>query len=275
MRSRWVRITVLVLVALLALSLALSVVPSDARALAVHLPPVDAAADYQLGGAYPPAADVGVVVRDRTEVPSGRYDVCYLNAFQTQPGSLAWWRAAHPRLLLRSGGRLVRDPGWPDEVLLDTRTADRRQVLATVLGGWAQGCARRGFDAIEPDNLDSASRSRRLLTQADNLAVARSLAAVAHRAGLAVAQKNTAGLTGDQVARTGFDFAVAEDCQVYAECGAYARVYGDHVIEVEYADEGPAGFRRACDLRGARWSIVYRDRDLRRPDQRGYVRAAC
>ena len=72
-----------------------------------------------------------------------------------------------------------------------------------------------------------------------------------------------------------FDFAVAEDCQVYSECGAYRRLYGGHVIEIEYSDEGRANFDSACDARGHVWSIVYRDRDLLTPGQHGYAHATC
>jgi hypothetical protein len=269
-QPRWVRWTVIVVVVLVAVALALSVVPADA---ATRPPPPNATADYQLGGGYETTAEV--VTRDRTDEPAGGYDICYVNAFQTQPGELGWWRAHHPRLLLRRSGRLLRDPGWPDEVLLDTRTAPRRARLARVLSAWTAGCARHGFDAVEPDNLDSWTRSRHLLSRAGNLDLARRLVAAAHRQGLAVAQKNTAELTARQVRRTGFDFAVAEDCQVYDECGVYRRLYGDHVIEVEYADEGHAGFDAACAARGDVWSVVYRDRDLRTPDRRGYVHDAC
>jgi hypothetical protein len=285
MQPRWVRWTVIVLAVLLALSLALYAVPSDASAqphasgssapARVVRPPVDAPADYQLGGDYPPAGGVRVVVRDRLARPAGRYDVCYVNAFQPQPGELGWWRAHHPGLLLRRAGRLVRDPGWPDEVLLDTSTPARRRGLAAVLGRWATRCAEDGFDAVEPDNLDSWQRSHGRLTRPGNLDLARRLVAVAHGRGLAVAQKNTAELTRAEVTRTGFDFAVAEDCAAYDECGRYERLYGDHVLEVEYADNGRGGFDAACVARGARWSIVYRDRDLLPAGQRGHVRAAC
>ncbi len=269
----------IVLAVLLAFALALSVVPGDAASSSPSLspspsrPPANASADYQLGGGYPTRARV--VTRDRTDQPAGGYDICYVNAFQTQPGELGWWRHHHPRLLLRAGGRLVRDAGWPDEVLLDTRTAAKRSRLATVLLRWVGGCAAAGFDAVEPDNLDSWTRSRHLLTRSGNLGLARRLVSGAHLRGLAVAQKNTAELTAGQVSRTGFDFAVAEDCQVYAECGAYRRLYGPHVIEIEYADRGRAGFEAACAARGTRWSIVYRDRELRTPEQRGFVRADC
>ena len=273
MQPRWVRWTVLALVVLVALALALSAVPANARGQV--RPPVNAAADYQLGGAYRPAAGVRVVTRDRTDRPAGGYDICYVNAFQTQPGELGWWRRYHPQLLLRSHGRLVRDPGWPDEVLLDTSTPAKRGGLAGVLRAWGARCARDGFDAVEPDNLDSWTRSGHRLSEVDNLALARSLVASAHGHGLAVAQKNAAELTPAQVRRAGFDFAVAEDCQVYDECGAYRRLYGGHVIEVEYADEGRGSYAKACAARGRAWSIVYRDRDLTRPGEPGYVRATC
>ncbi len=261
----------IVVVVLVALALALSVVPADAGA--ITRPPVNANADYQLGGGYPTSARV--VTRDRTDRPTGRYDICYVNAFQTQPGELSWWRRHHPALLLRKNHKLVNDPGWPDEVLLDTRKGWQRARIAAVLATWTAGCAHKGFDAVEPDNLDSWTRSRHLLSRSGNLDLARRLVASAHADGLAVAQKNTAELTSAQVRRIGFDFAVAEDCQVYSECGSYRRLYGGHVIEIEYSDEGRANFNKACKARGKVWSIVYRDRDLVTPGQHGYVHATC
>ena len=90
----------------------------------VALPPAAGVADYQLGGTYPPASTVQIVTRDRTERPApGRYNICYVNAFQTQPGELTFWKSKHPSLLLRDGGAPLIDENWPDEVILDIRTA--------------------------------------------------------------------------------------------------------------------------------------------------------
>jgi hypothetical protein len=243
----------------------------------VHLPPVDAKVDYQLGGAYPPPSRVTAVTRDRHADPVvGAYTICYVNSFQTQPGALPWWRHHHPRLLLRTrSGQLVHDPGWPGEVLLDTSTPSKRARLARVIGVWFAGCAQHGFKAVEPDNLDSFTRSRGLLTRDDALKLATRLANRAHRAGLAIAQKNLAGLRKSRSHSVGFDYAVAEDCQRYHECRNYLRVYRGHVIEIEYADNGLANFRHACGARGARISIVYRDRLLRPRGQPGYRYRAC
>lgn len=238
-------------------------------------PPAGGAADYQLGGAYRPAAKVDIVTRDRTERPArGVYSICYVNAFQTQPGTLRWWRAKHPGLLLRDGrGRLVRDAGWPDEVLLDLRTPRRQVAAAKVVRRWFAGCARKGYRAVEPDNLDSWTRSHRLLGRSHARAYARRLVKAAHAEGLAIAQKNAVELDGRQL---GFDFAVAEECEVHRECRRYRRMYGRQLIEIEYTDNGRKAFRRACRLRGGgRTSVLLRDRDVVPRGTRGYVYRTC
>lgn len=237
--------------------------------------PVDAPADYQLGGAYPPVTGVRVVARDRMEPPTGEYAICYVNAFQTQPGARGWWRARHPDLLLRHRGREVADPDWPDEVLLDIGTAARRKALAGIMGRWIDGCAADGFDAIEPDNLDSWTRSRGVLRRSDAVAYSRLLVRRAHRAGLAVAQKNTVEVLSVRD-RVGWDFAVVEECQVYRECGRFERVYGTAMIEIEYVDAGGrAGFAAACAARGDRIAVVLRDRDLLPSGRPGHVFDTC
>ncbi len=97
---------------------------------------------------------------------------------------------------------------------------------------WIEQCRRSGYAAVEPDNLDFFTRSRHLLTRSDNLALARLLGRQAHTSGLAFAQKNLEGVTSRERERAGFDFAVAEECQVYSECAAYTSVYGRHVLEI-------------------------------------------
>jgi hypothetical protein len=127
---------------------------------------------------------------------------------------------------------------------------------------------------VEPDNLDSWTRSDSLLTKADNLAFAKLLISRAHAAGLAIAQKNAAEAS-KRGHRIGFDFAVAEECQVWKECGSYTRYYGRHVIEIEYDDQPLAAFTKACKLRGRKISIVRRDRDLVAKGQPGYHARWC
>ena len=232
-------------------------------------PPADPAAvtpvpagtdlDYQLGGPSEPDPRVGIVVRDRlTEPAEGLYNVCYVNAFQTQPGERRFWRQRRG-LVLRAGGRPVTDPGWPDEWLLDISTSRKRQRLARIVGRWVARCAADGFDAVEYDNLDSYTRSRGRLTPRHATRYARLLTRAAHRHGLAAGQKNRAQWDGR---RAGFDFAVAEQCGQWDECGDLVDHYGDQVLVVEYRHRG---FDRACRQVGATLPVVLRDRALR-PD---------
>ncbi|KAJ7589497.1 glycoside hydrolase family 114 protein [Mycena floridula] len=251
--------------------------PCSKRAITV--PPLNGKADYQLGRAYTPASDVLVVTRDSTESPAaGKYNICYINAFQSQPDAAAFWKSsANARLLLhKSNGALFEDPDWPGEYFLDTRTDANRKALAVIINGWIDSCQAKGFNAIEPDNLDTFTRSKGLLSAANNLALAKLFTDHAHSVGLAVAQKNTGGELGSTgKSSAGFDFAVAEECQVYEECDSYSDVYGKNVIEIEYTDNGISAWNDACTDRGASISIIYRDRDVVPSGNRAYHYQEC
>ncbi|MEK0097270.1 endo alpha-1,4 polygalactosaminidase [Streptomyces sp. A475] len=232
-------------------------------------PPRHAGFDYQIGGAHPPAKDVRVVSRDRTARPAlGLYNICYVNAFQAQPDERDAWPGD---LLLRDrNGRVVVDRDW-DEPLLDIGTAKKRERVAARVGPWIDGCADHGFDAVEPDNYDSYTRSKGLLSTRDAKAFMSLLVKRGHRAGLAVGQKNTAELASESH-QLGVDFAVAEECGAYDECGVYAKAFDDRVVVIEYTD---AGLRKACRAFGRRLDIVRRDHDVTTPGSEGYVRRTC
>ncbi|MEU9890876.1 endo alpha-1,4 polygalactosaminidase [Sphaerisporangium sp. NPDC051011] len=240
-----------------------------ASAATVTLPPAHAGFDYQIGGAYTPPAGVTVVSRDRTASPAaGLYNICYVNAFQVQPGEQGTWDSD---LLLRdANGNVVIDPGW-GEALLDLRTDAKRQRIAAKVNGWIDGCKSKGFQAVEPDNYDSYSRSKNLLTTANAQAYIKLLSAHAHGQGLAIAQKNTVELAGSRVAN-GLDFAVAEECGYYKECGDYTSAFGNNVIVIEY---NATGLSRACSGWGSTLSIVRRDLDVSPIGSGGYVRRTC
>lgn len=233
--------------------------------------------DYQLGGAYPPAAAVTIVARDRGAAPAeGLYSICYVNAFQTQPEEAAWWRKNHPDLLLRTeGGGEVEDKNWQGEYLFDTSTAEKRAALMAVIGPWIDGCAASRFAAVEPDNLNSWTRSDGKLTMAHNLEMAKLIAERAHANRLAVAQKNAVEIGAEGKAFVGFDFAMAELCQQYDECDAYAELYGDQMIEIEYTDTDRSYFEKACAARGDKIPIALKDRDLVPPGQPAHHFELC
>lgn len=238
---------------------------------ALVLPPANAGLDYQLGGPYPAPAGVQIVSRDRNAPPAaGHYNICYVNGFQIQPDEEPVWLSQHPDLILRDGaGQPVIDADW-DEMLIDVGTAEKRARVAAIVGGWIEGCALAGYDAIEIDNLDSFTRSAGLLDEADAVAAMRLFADAAHARDLPAAQKNSAELVGRRTDMA-TDFVVAEECNRYAECGDYTAAYGDHVLVIEYRQEDfDAGCAAFPGL-----SMVLRDRDLVTPGTAGYLFAGC
>ena len=242
---------------------------------AVVAPPIHGKFDYQIGGTYQPADDVAIVDRDATDSPTaGRYNICYLNAFQTQPDSLRWWKRHHRNLLLTRNGRIVKDTTW-NEALLDTSTQRKRQALAELVSSWVAGCKTQGFDAVEFDNLDSYARSNGRLHIRHNLLYARLLVVSAHSLGLAAAQKNAVELSQRGKDLVGFDFAIAEECQRYHECNGYRRAYGNNMVEIEYTDYARRVFEAACNARGSVISILRRDRKVVPVGHRGYRYETC
>jgi hypothetical protein len=242
-----------------------------------ELPPVGAVFDYQIGGAYQPDVPVEIVVRDRSKTPDGRrYNICYLNALQTQPdpmeGGLSWWRQHHADLLVkRADGAPAIDEEW-DEGILDISTEDKRARILEVQKKWIKGCKQSTFKAVEPDNLDSYTRSNGAFDLNATKEFMKGFVRYAHEQGLAVAQKNAAELGTAGKEEVGFDFAIAEECQVHGECGRYAEAFGDNFIQIEYTDDG---FRKACTDRGGRVSVIRRDRDVVPYGHGDYVYEVC
>jgi hypothetical protein len=249
--------------------------PAHSPGPAITPLPTTGAVDYQLGGAYPPPKGVTVVERDAGDRPAPHtYSICYVNGFQTQPDQAARWSGPRAELLLRgSDGRPVSDPDWPGEHILDPTTPAKRAGILAVLAPVIRSCATKGFQAVEIDNLDTFTRFHRIPESATE-ALARAYVRTAHAAGLAIAQKNAA--ESSRTARSwGFDFAVAEECHVYDECGAYTAVYGKRVIEVEYTDNLRTPFASLCRAENRPPLLVLRDRDLTTPASPHYRDRTC
>ncbi len=239
------------------------------QAAAVTLPPTHVGFDYQIGGAYTPPSGVKVVTRDHDASPAaGLYNICYVNAFQAQPGAEGDW--ASDLLLRDSAGKVVYDKDW-GEALLDVGTDAKRKRIADKIGALIDSCHTKGFQAVEPDNYDSYTRSGNRLTANNAQAFIKLLSARAHADGLAIAQKNTSELAANRTAN-GLDFAVAEECGTYGECGDYTSAFGSNVIVIEYTDSGRS---KACRSWGSTLSIVQRDVDVSPAGSSGYVRKTC
>jgi hypothetical protein len=266
------------------LALCVGTGPRAAAGPAIEPPPADAGFDYQIGGHYPLPDGVTVVSRDWFASPAAAdpaYSVCYVNAFQTQANEAGVDRPDErknwPKWLILD--RLGDDPNWGGEYLVDISSAKKRKRAAQWVAQMTDRCAEKGYEAVEYDNLDSWTRfngtplARKVpFEKTDALAFAKRIAKRAHARGLAVGQKNTAGLTRAQAEAVGFDFAIAEECARYHECRRYRRAHGDEVIVIEYRRRD---FNRACDTVGDDLSVVLRDRQVRKPSSSQYKYDSC
>ncbi len=100
--------------------------------------------DYQLGGAYEPPAGTTVVVRDASADPvEGVYSVCYLNAFQSQPGTADSW-----------GDLLLRDASGAPEI---RGCADATEFTGLCRSGdLPEQTVRRDLGLVTPEEPDYA-----------------------------------------------------------------------------------------------------------------------
>ena len=158
--------------------------------------------------------------------------VCYVSA-----GSYEDWRADAARFPAEVLGAAL--DGWPGERWLDVRRWD---VLGPIMKARFQACRAKGFDAVDPDNVDGYANANGLgLTGSDQLAYNRRIANLAHSLGLAVGLKNDL----DQIPALVpyFDFAVNEQCAYYRECRLLTPFVqaGKPVLEIEY-EVPPATF---------------------------------
>jgi hypothetical protein len=104
--------------------------------------------------------------------------------------------------------------GWPGEHWLDIRKVG---VLRPIMRDRIARCARKGFDAVEPDNIDGYSNDSGFpLTADDQLRFNRFLADAAHARGLSIGLKNDLDQVG--ALQPSFDWALNEQCFQYDEC---------------------------------------------------------
>ncbi|MET9800757.1 endo alpha-1,4 polygalactosaminidase [Streptomyces sp. NPDC006368] len=203
---------------------------------------------WQLSGRLDPAVDVPVYDIDGFDHPAatvtdlhrrGRKVICYLST-----GAWEDWRpdaADFPRTVLGRGN------GWEGERWLDIRRTD---VLEPLMAARLDMCRAKGFDAVEPDNMDGYANGTGFpLTAADQLRYNRLIARLAHDRGLSVGLKNDLDQIPDLVGD--FDFAVNEQCAEYDECGLLTPFIraGKAVFHVEYELRTPEFCPEAKRLR--------------------------
>jgi len=122
--------------------------------------------------------------------------------------------------------------GWPGEAWLDARQIS---PLSPLMKARLPMCKDKGFDAVEPDNVDGYTNVTGFpLTASDQLAYNRWIATTAHSMGMSVALKNDLNQVTDLV--SDFDFALDEQCFEFGECDKLTPFIGANkaVFEVEY-----------------------------------------
>ena len=196
-------------------------------------PPVDITVDAQV-------YDIDLFDNDATVVKTlhdqGREVICYISV-----GSREDWRPDAGQFPPKVLGKDY--DGWPGEKWLDVRQID---LLAPVMLARLDLCKAKGFDAVEPDNIEIYDNDTGFpITYADQLAYARWLADEAHARGLAIGLKNAADMVAD--ALPVFDFAITEDCFYQGWCDQILPFIEARkaVFAAEYTDTG-VDFNAAC-----------------------------
>jgi hypothetical protein len=220
-------------------------------------PPVDTSVDAQV-------YDIDLFDNDASVVRGlhdlGRKVICYISV-----GSFEDWRPDAGQFPPEVLGKNYT--GWPGERWLDVRQVDR---LAPIMQARLDLCTAKGFDAVEPDNLDiHANDTGFPLTYQDQLHYALWLADEAHARGLAIGLKNAPDMVIDALPY--FDFAIAEDCFIQGWCEQLVPFVqaGKPVFAAEYTDTG-VDFKAACAWgREHSFSFILKNRILTA------FRAAC
>jgi hypothetical protein len=183
---------------------------------------------------------------------AGRHVVCYIDV-----GTAENFRPDYSEF---PSSVLGKSNGWPGEKWLDI---SKLSVIEPIMSARFRMCQEKGFDAVEPDNMEGAfNRTGFSITPQQQLTYNEWVAEEVHSLGMAVLQKNDAQQAAEQ--EPFFDGVLTEQCNEYRECGDYKPYLqaGKPVINAEYklktarfcsADE-------AAGIIGARFNLALNGR---------------
>ena len=217
--------------------------------------------DWQLSERIKPPKGVQVFDADPDSVTgaqiaalrmAGVYTICYVSV-----GTMETYRDDHNDFPRKVIGWKYED--WPDEYFLDIRENDVAVIMAVRFAK----CAAKGFNAVEPDNMDVyQNKSGFDITAEDTLEYIDNLIYAAHNVGLEIGQKNVPELTPYLVDK--LDFIITESCYQDGWCDQvlpYIKA-GKPVFDAEYNDR-PVNFNKACKAaKNMGISMILKDRDL-------------
>jgi hypothetical protein len=188
--------------------------------------PVDLSLDVQVYDIDLFESDSGLVANLHRQ---GKKVICYISV-----GSWEDWRpdaATFPPVVIGKDYS-----GWQGEKWLDIRRID---LLSPILLSRLDQCKAKGFDGLEPDNIDGYTNDTGFpLTAVDQLKFNTWLAQEAHARGLSIGLKNDSEQVKDLLSY--FDWALTEDCFDQGWCEEMLPIVqaGKAVFAAEYTDTG-------------------------------------
>lgn len=140
----------------------------------------------------------------------GKKVICYIDAgvYETYRRDAYKFQALTPQIWGKP------DKGWANSYWLDIR---RISELEPIMKARMKMCKDKGFDAIEPDEIDGWENDTGFaITYQDQLNYNKALARWAHELGMSIGQKGDIIQTRDLV--NDFDWTLNEECFQYHEC---------------------------------------------------------
>ena len=183
----------------------------------------------------------------------GRKVICY-----TSVGSWEEWRPDADQFPPAVIGNDYL--GWPGEKWLDIRQIDQ---LAPIIRARLDACRDKGFDGVDPDNLDGYANATGFpLTAQDQLNYNIWLANEAHARGLAIGLKNDVEQIADLLPY--FDWIITEDCFDQGWCDQLLPfVAADKaVFAIEYTDMGMTTEQFCPQANALNFNGLLKHRDL-------------
>lgn len=236
--------------------------PTPDGAVHLWLPAPQTTFDWQLGDTVDTSIDAQVYDIDLFSADAklvaalhaqGRKVICYIN--------VGAWEDFRPDKDIFPRSVIGKDyVNWKGEKWLDIRQI---KLLGPILQARLDLCQAKGFDAVEPDNIDGYTTDTGFpLTADDQLSFNRWIAQEAHKRGLSIGLKNDSEQVSDLLAS--FDWALTEDCFQQGWCDQVTPFIqdGKAVFATEYTDTGII-FNSFCPVaQKMKFSLILKNRAL-------------
>ncbi|KAJ4267452.1 hypothetical protein NW762_003559 [Fusarium torreyae] len=160
---------------------------------------------------------------------AGKKVICYFSA-----GSWEDWRDDKNQFKKADLGATL--DGWPDEKWLNLKSANVRNIMKKRI----QYAAKKGCDAIDPDNVDGYQNENGLgLTKKDSIDYIKFLATEAAKYNMSTGLKNAGDIISSVLSHV--QFSVNEQCVEYSECETFAAFIKAKkpVFNIEYPKGAP------------------------------------